>query len=215
MTESQWRRCADPVPMLAFLSDLASGRKLRLFAVACCRRVSHVFPDDRVRVALDAAERLADGAIGRTAWADAEAQVKAVRGEVEPLADPRRWDAITAAVVTISHASSSEDGVRLAANASAAASRAAGDEATAQARLVREVFPYPLRPTTFSSEWRTSTVVSLAAQMYATRDFSAMPILADALQDAGCDSADILDHCRGDGPHVRGCWVVDLVLGKE
>ena len=50
--------------------------------------------------------------------------------------------------------------------------------------------------------------------MYASRDFSPMPILADALQDAGCDSADILDHCRGSGPHVRGCWVVDLVLGK-
>ena len=41
-----------------------------------------------------------------------------------------------------------------------------------------------------------------------------MPILADALQDAGCDNADVLDHCRSDGPHVRGCWVVDLVLGK-
>ena len=52
-------------------------------------------------------------------------------------------------------------------------------------------------------------------QMYDTRDFSAMPILADALQDAGCEKADVLDHCRGDGPHVRGCWVVDLLLGKE
>jgi hypothetical protein len=51
--------------------------------------------------------------------------------------------------------------------------------------------------------------------MYEARDFSAMPILADALQDAGCDNDDILDHCRGPGPHVRGCWVVDLVLGEE
>ncbi|HVL11991.1 MAG TPA: hypothetical protein VM529_05470 [Gemmata sp.] len=52
--------------------------------------------------------------------------------------------------------------------------------------------------------------------MYGSRDFSPMPILADALQDAGCDSADILDHCRGPKQvHVRGCWVVDLVLGKE
>jgi hypothetical protein len=51
--------------------------------------------------------------------------------------------------------------------------------------------------------------------MYDSREFSAMPILADALQDAGCDSHDILDHCRGPGPHVRGCWVVDLVLAKE
>ena len=59
------------------------------------------------------------------------------------------------------------------------------------------------------------TAVALARQMYESRDFSAMPILADALQDAGCDNEDILSHCRSDGPHVRGCWVVDLVLGKE
>jgi hypothetical protein len=51
--------------------------------------------------------------------------------------------------------------------------------------------------------------------MYETREFAAMPILADALQDAGCENADILTHCRGDGSHVRGCWVVDLLLGKE
>jgi hypothetical protein len=51
--------------------------------------------------------------------------------------------------------------------------------------------------------------------MYASRDFSAMPILADALQDAGCDSDDVLNHCRGEDSHVRGCWVVDLVLSKE
>ena len=63
--------------------------------------------------------------------------------------------------------------------------------------------------------WRTDTALSLARQMYESRDFSAMPILADALQDAGCDSDDILNHCRGPGPHVRGCWVVDLVLGKS
>jgi hypothetical protein len=73
----------------------------------------------------------------------------------------------------------------------------------------------PFRPVAFDPEWRTSTAVALAGQMYEARDFSAMPILADALQDAGCDNADILDHCRSPGPHVRGCWVVDLVLGKE
>jgi hypothetical protein len=57
-------------------------------------------------------------------------------------------------------------------------------------------------------------VVAFARQMYESRDFSPMPILADALQDAGCDHPDVLAHCRGPGPHVRGCWVVDLVLGK-
>jgi hypothetical protein len=72
-----------------------------------------------------------------------------------------------------------------------------------------------VRPVPFSPTCRTSTAVLLAQQMYEARDFSAMPILADALQDAGCDESTILDHCRGPGPHARGCWVVDLVLGKE
>ena len=70
------------------------------------------------------------------------------------------------------------------------------------------------QPVVLDPVWRTSTVVALAKQMYGSRDFTAMPILADALQDAGCDNEDILDHCRRPGPHVRGCWVVDLVLGK-
>ena len=72
----------------------------------------------------------------------------------------------------------------------------------------------PYRPVAFDLAWRTATAVGLAERMYDSRDFSAMPILADALEDAGCDHPDVLAHCRGDGPHVRGCWVVDLVLGK-
>jgi hypothetical protein len=64
----------------------------------------------------------------------------------------------------------------------------------------------------FDPAWRTSTVVTLSTQMYESQDFSAMVILADALQDAGCENADVLDHCRYSGPHARGCWVVELVL---
>jgi hypothetical protein len=104
--------------------------------------------------------------------------------------------------------------------------------------LVREIFGNPFRwplndatmpepgrdpqwrwlwlPLAFVPEWRTSTAVALAQQMYESRDFSTMPILADALQDAGCDNADILAHCRDENAtHVRGCWVLDLVLGKR
>jgi hypothetical protein len=85
-----------------------------------------------------------------------------------------------------------------------------------QCHLIRDIFgPSVFRPVIFSPEWRTDTVVTLARQMYDPREFSAMPILADALQDAGCDNDDILNHCRSDGPHARGCWVVDLVLGKQ
>ncbi|MBP3955754.1 hypothetical protein J8F10_10715 [Gemmata sp. G18] len=103
--------------------------------------------------------------------------------------------------------------------------RVLGNENEAQAHFreerrtrcyyAREVLGNPFRPVTFAPDWRTSTALALAAQMYRSRDFSAMPILADALQDAGCENTDILNHCRGPGPHVRGCWGVDLVLEKE
>ncbi|MBP3956407.1 hypothetical protein J8F10_14080 [Gemmata sp. G18] len=84
-----------------------------------------------------------------------------------------------------------------------------------QAALLRDIFGNPFRPVVLAPEWRTETARALAAQMYESREFSAMPILADALQDAGCENTDILNHCRDSTtPHVRGCWVVDLLLGK-
>ena len=90
------------------------------------------------------------------------------------------------------------------------------EECAPQANLARDIFGNPFRPVTFAAAWRTDTAVSLAQGMYERRDFSAMPILADALQDAGCDSDDVLNHCRDvNAAHVRGCWVVDLVLGKK
>jgi hypothetical protein len=80
---------------------------------------------------------------------------------------------------------------------------------------LRDIFGNPFRPVNADPVWLTSTVVSLAEGMYAERAFDRLPILADALQDAGCDHPDILSHCRSDSTHVRGCWVVDLILGKE
>jgi len=68
---------------------------------------------------------------------------------------------------------------------------------------------------TFDPRWRTSDVVDVARGIYEDKAFERMPILADALMDAGCEDEQIIGHCRGEGPHVRGCWVVDLVLGKE
>ena len=82
--------------------------------------------------------------------------------------------------------------------------------------VLADILGPPSKSVAFPPAWRTDTVVPLARTMYESRDFSAMPILADALEDAGCDHADILDHCRDTAlAHVRGCWVVDLVLGKE
>jgi hypothetical protein len=81
--------------------------------------------------------------------------------------------------------------------------------------LLRCIFGNPFRPVTVDPEWLTSTVVALARGIYEERAFGRLPILADALQDVGCDNDDVLNHCRGVGPHARGCWVVDLVLGKS
>jgi hypothetical protein len=81
--------------------------------------------------------------------------------------------------------------------------------------LLREVFGNPFRPVTIDPAWPTSTVTAMARQMYETREFSTMPILADALQDVDCSDEDVLSHCRGPGPHVRGCWLVDLLTGRS
>ncbi|MBL8795112.1 MAG: hypothetical protein JNM56_14480 [Planctomycetia bacterium] len=83
-----------------------------------------------------------------------------------------------------------------------------------QAGFIREIFGNPFRPATIDPTWRTANVVSLATAIYNERAFDRLPILADALEDAGCTSREILDHCRQPGEHVRGCWCVDLVLGK-
>jgi hypothetical protein len=84
--------------------------------------------------------------------------------------------------------------------------------------LLRELFGNPYRPIAMKPlwlSWNNGTIPKLAQSIYTDRAFDRLPILADALEDAGCDNADILAHCRGPGPHVLGCWVVDLLLGKE
>jgi hypothetical protein len=80
---------------------------------------------------------------------------------------------------------------------------------------LRDIFGNPYLHGTFQKKWRTEHTVGLSAQMYETRNYVAMPFLADALEEAGCNNSEILKHCRGEGVHVRGCWVIDLILGKE
>jgi hypothetical protein len=89
-----------------------------------------------------------------------------------------------------------------------------GREVSEQADLLAEIAGNPFQDIVLDRSWLTSTVIALSRQMYESQDFSAMPILADAMQDAGCDNADILSHCRGPGVHVRGCWVVDKLLTR-
>nr|AIA11533.1 Unknown Function [uncultured bacterium] len=87
-----------------------------------------------------------------------------------------------------------------------------------QAKFLRCIYGNPFRPVKADPLWLTwndSTIPQLARTIYEERDFDLLPILADALEDAGCTDAEMLAHCRGPRPHVRGCWVVDLLLGKR
>jgi len=84
-----------------------------------------------------------------------------------------------------------------------------------QVKFVHDVFGNPFRPVPVYPTWRTPTAVAIAQAIYDERAFGRLPILADALEDAGCTHVDLLNHCRQPGEHVRGCWALDLVLGKE
>jgi hypothetical protein len=186
VTEAEWLTCDDPQTMLEFLQRKAEDRSLYLFSVACYRRVWPLLTE-HVRQAIEVKERYADGLA-------TEAQYRQYNTDTDALRH-----AFHAVVATLSWFRG-PDSLK---------------ERAAQAHLLRDVAGNPFRPVTFSPSWRTDTALLLAQQMYDSRDFGAMPILADALQDAGCDNEDILNHCRAETVHVRGCWVVDLVLGKE
>jgi hypothetical protein len=204
MTDDEWLNCTDPQPMLEFLRGKASDRKLRLFAVACSRRIWD-WIDPLGRRAVDVAERFADGLAGPD-------ELRAARLACQGAGGQAAWyaAATNAAVAARNAARSSQAGV---VNNGQSGSEAA--ELLAQAALLRDIFgPMPLRPLSFDSSWLTPAVVALAQAIYDDQSYDRMPILADALKDAGCGSEEILRHLRERGSHVRGCWVVDRVLGK-
>jgi hypothetical protein len=218
MKEAQWLSSLDAPPMLRFLGKKLSDRKFRLFACGGCRRVWKSLSLKPVREVVEAAERFADGEMDtKTLWTVWEKSVQAVARSSQR--NPRRlgWDArYTVKMFKLA----------LATNVGFTDRRAffeldvpEPDEVTfrtmVNADLLRCVVGNPFRPVAFDPRWRTEDVLGLGRGIYEDRAFDRLPLLADALMDAGCDSDDILSHCRGEGPHVRGCWVVDLVLGKE
>jgi hypothetical protein len=220
MTEQEWLAARHYRPLLKFLSPVAPDRKYRLFAVACCRTIIQLIPDETCRTALDVVEQYADDLVPITFARTVRDEVAGIRSRVEE----RCWreDEVTPELFAVGAVAAALDlrgGYAAATYAPAdclSATKGADDRcAEHQADLLRDIFGNPFRPVAFDPAWRTDTVLSLARQMYDSRDFSPMPILADALQDAGCEDADVLTHCRGPGPHVRGCWVADLVLGKS
>lgn len=223
MTETDWLACTDPEPMLHWLASTASDRKLRLFACACCREIWELLVDDRSREAVVASEAFADDLLESEELAARAAAAEAAFRRCEYM-NERRADAAGAARKVAAPIEQFDVvAVQLgAANAAAYenddsfwADRAANEAQWAvQARIVREVFGNPFQPVTISPASRTLAVTNLARTIYNERAFDRMPKLADALEQAGCAEQAILDHCRGSGSHVRGCWAIDLLLDK-
>lgn len=208
MTEADWLSCTDPVPMLDFLQgrDRVSDRKLRLFAVACSRRI-WTWIDPLGRSAVEVAEHFADG------QADAE-QLRAARLACKAVGGQASWYAAATnpAIAARNAALSARAGMAQLVSGSEAA------ETLAQAELLRDIFGNPFRSLALDpnwSRWNGGAATLLARDMYETRDFSLAPLLADMLEDAGATDAQLLEHLRGPGPHAKGCFAIDLALGKE
>jgi hypothetical protein len=211
--------------MLSHARDRADTRKLLLLAVALCRRIGDRFPNDHCRRAVEAVEKLADhpdvngrdSAINARADAAMERLQRAYPRFYRSDPDPHRHGAYLAAMSCGGMWHDPDRNIEVTADAAAGATEgpAWDAERLAQSKLWRDIFRHPFRPTAADPSWRTPDVVGLARGIYAEGTFDRLPLLADALMDAGCSDEAILSHCRGDGPHVRGCWVVDLVLGRE
>jgi hypothetical protein len=213
MTEAEWLTATDWRKMRPRIKSRKNvGRKVRLFSVACCRRIAHLFEDSRSDEALAVAEQFADGRATKTQLREAEEAVLATVHDAVAKFGPYTVAWARDAAWRTTRRDSVWEGAESCIRALAPNP---GDESTAQAALFRDIFGNPYHRVRREKSWLTSDVLALAQGIYDDRAFDRMPILADALQDAGCICEDVLNHCRdASQPHVRGCWVIDLVLGK-
>lgn len=244
MTETEWFASTEPGRMLDFLQVKASDRKLRLFASACCRRVWHQLDGDVLRPAVEVIERYAEGlattdelnVVRRAAHAQGKkfeklcAWRRNARG-TSPEADFYQTESELA--VLVENASKVDDYIgglliystlcKLRADVEIQSGQSQHDyeewdrlcaaDRAKLADLLRCMYsPFA---SLLNSHWLTTAVLSMARGIHADRAFEKLPALADALVEAGCNDKRILDHCRSEGPHIRGCWVVDSVIGRK
>lgn len=223
-----WQSADSILGLLSYLPPDRPERKLRLFGLACCKRVAHLMTD---REAIDALERIQECIESRTM----NVVLEEIRSSSQRLAD--RADA--AVIMGQGKSELGEDGHIHFANCSPYAmanprpAQAALDvssrvrwaldyigidrdqEMKEHCGIFRDILGNPFRPVALDPRWLTSTVLDLANLIYSERQFERMPLLGDALMDAGCDNDEVIKHCHGPGPHVLGCWVVDLLLRKS
>ncbi len=228
-TEETWINSTSPSLLLATLDGKPLPRQRRLFAVACCRRWLHEILDPESRHAIEVAERYVDGLANRD---ELEAAYRAAQEATE------RRSALTLAVNDgnpspessvwrLAHMAQTTCGPNypdyVAGENLVRINQLGGEhidqERRAQCTFIRDIFGNPFRPQPVIDSswlpWNGAIIPKLAQAIYDDRAFERLPILADALEEAGCTNADILNHCRQPGEHVRGCWVVDLLLGKS
>jgi hypothetical protein len=237
MTEADWLSGQSAVELLRYIEPTTSDRKLHYFGIACARRIGMLVPLPASLHGIDVLEGYVEGtcdaaAIKAVSWDVEGAAFAAEHGtgipwieHFEEIPDdvlrelvahpdyplrPVRQLLISAAYFVDAVVSTipPERGFR-------ESPQGWGWSLFQPVSLVHEVFGNPFRKAKVIGRWKTEAVVGLARGVYDSRDFSAMPVLADALEDASCEHADIINHCRNAGPHVRGCWVVDAILGKK
>jgi hypothetical protein len=226
MNETAWWACADPQLMLEHLRGRASDRKLWLFACACCRSMWEQLQetDERICRVVEAVERHADGLDRPGAFEKLGQWACELRGQV--LDDP----SLLASAWSVALATTDEVAWNAACFVAPYACEVAGyfdgyepqtsgqarAEALAQCELLRDVFGNPFRRAPVLIAWTEGHphIGQMARSFYLERNFADLPVLGDALEEAGCTDEDVLEHCRAGGEHVRGCWLVDALLGK-
>lgn len=242
MTEPEWLFSEDPALMVNFLRGKTSDRKMRLFACACCRTVWPSIPA-AFQEAIRAAEEYADGCATRLEYGRAVSAAHRVRQKSNALeraaydaarsgGDPAFVAESIARVVAYAAAPDPSPVARVTIvdgqpmweeippNADRLRWKASfASHLLRETSLLRDIIgPLIFRPIDLQGgvlKWNDGTVVNLAQDIYREGAIDRLPILADALEEAGCNEAEIISHCREPRQHVRGCWLIDLLLGKE
>jgi len=234
MNESQWWLCSAPEGILSWLGPKADGRSLRLFCCACCRLIWPIIPIGASRKAVETSERFADGLVsaavlraaeaaarsvpswGAGGWLAAWAAAEAAGLDVGAAAEwVPRWAAEAVGEAVARAALASDDAMPVHETASAAWRQ----QRQLQCGLLRDIFVNPMRPVVPIDPrclwWKNGAVVQAAQASYDRGGCEELSYLANLLEQAGCDDEDILAHCRDASGHVRGCWVLDLLLGRR
>jgi hypothetical protein len=207
--EAEWLACNNLGIVMQLAPGLGSERKRRLFACACARQLWRLLPDPRSRIAVGAAECFADGLI------DSVERTRAYAGALDVCREKGTFrGAPWLAAEAVSGAPQPSHAVN-------AILPRPGPLRPAWAwltRVARDVFGNPFHTPHLDPAWLAwegGTVCKLAEGIYQDQAFDRLPVLADALEEAGCTDESLLSHLRGGGPHARGCWAIDLLLGKE